>query len=82
MRTTLDINDVIYRRAKALAAKQGIRLRELIESSLRQTLKEAANPPKEKYKLHWEVVRGTEPPPFDVSDRNALYDFFDRDPGK
>jgi hypothetical protein len=38
MRTTIDIPDDLFRRAKAEAALQGVRLRDLIERGLRQVL--------------------------------------------
>jgi len=38
MRTTIDIEDDLYRMAKSRAALQGIRLRELFERALRREL--------------------------------------------
>ena len=40
MKTTVDISDSLLEAAKRAAAREGITLRELIETGLRQTLKE------------------------------------------
>ena len=39
MKTTLEIPDVLFRRAKSVAAQQGIPLRELISEALREKLR-------------------------------------------
>jgi hypothetical protein len=44
MRTTLDIPDDLFRKAKAQAALEGVRLRDLIERGLRFVLGEPAPP--------------------------------------
>lgn len=42
MKTTLEIPDVIFRRAKSIAAEQGISLREFVTEAVKDKL--AANP--------------------------------------
>jgi hypothetical protein len=42
MKTTLEIPDSIFRRAKSKAAKQGISLRQFVTDALRDKLKSAA----------------------------------------
>lgn len=44
MRTTLVIDDALFRRAKVAAAKQGSTLSELVERALRDVLREDATP--------------------------------------
>jgi len=46
MRTTVDLDDTLFRKAKAQAAMEGIPLKQLLERSLRLTL----NQPKAKKK--------------------------------
>lgn len=45
MKTTLDLPESLLREAKALAAKEGITLTELVESALRQVVKQRSSPP-------------------------------------
>ncbi|GMA14638.1 hypothetical protein E5F05_19220 [Deinococcus metallilatus] len=51
MQTTLRLNDELYRRAKAEAARQGITLTRLIEEGIRLRLAQTPRSPKE-IKLH------------------------------
>lgn len=51
MRTTLDLNDQLVRRAKKLAAERGTTLTSLIEDALREKLARKA-PPTRRRKLH------------------------------
>lgn len=43
MKTTLEISDAIFRRAKAAAAERGIPLRELVEEALADKLRPPAS---------------------------------------
>ena len=76
MKTTLNLNDHILRRAKRRAARDGITLTRFVEDALRASL---MNPECDHaFKLELKVVRGHAPPNVDISDRNALYDVLDR----
>lgn len=77
MKTTLRINDVVMSRLKREAARQGRTMSDIVESSLRATL--------------WNKPANTELPPLptfksggfrvDISDRDALFEIFDREKG-
>ncbi len=75
MKTTLNIDDQLFRAAKKLAADQGITLTQVVEDALRVALEErAATKP---YRLRQFSVRGKGGLPVDVADRNALYDWME-----
>ena len=75
MRTTLDIDDTLLKKAKARARQTHRTLTGVIEEALRQTL--AGTPPAGEsppYKLSLKTVRGTLLPGVDISDRDSLYE--------
>jgi hypothetical protein len=76
MRTTVEINDELFRNAKAAAAKQNKSLREIVDEALRQYLN---GPQKKKFRLkltpHSAV--GHLMPGVDLEDRDSLYDIMD-----
>lgn len=75
MRTTIEINDQLFRAAKRQAADRGTSLREVVEAALRQHLgkAKAAVP----YRLRWQPESGRLQPGVDLTDRNALFDLMD-----
>ncbi len=75
MRTTIEINDQLFRAAKRQAADRGTSLREVVEAALRQHLgkAKAAAP----YRLRWQPESGRLQPGVDLTDRNALFDLMD-----
>ncbi len=75
MRTTIDINDVLFRAAKRKAAEQGTSLRNLIETALRQHLGRTKAAP--RYALRWQPESGRLQPGVDLTDRASLFDIMD-----
>lgn len=78
MKTTIDIDDELLRKAKQQAGAAGVTLRAFIEEALRARL--LPRPRKrERFHLDLPVVAGAAPPAVDISDRDALYDLMERD---
>jgi hypothetical protein len=73
MRTTVDLNDELLRRAKKRAADEGVPLREVIEAALRGHL-EGGGPRRRHYRLRWRTEKGTLRPGVRLDDRGALFD--------
>ena len=78
MKTTLNLDDQILRRAKERARNDGITLTQFVETALR-TLLMAQETHKRSFKLELPTVRGSRPPSVDIFDREALYDVMDRE---
>jgi plasmid stability protein len=76
MKTTLNLNDQLLRRAKMRAAQDGVTLTRFVEDALRASLTDPETD--EAFKLELKVVCGHAPPNVDISDRDALYDVLDR----
>ncbi len=75
MRTTIDINDVLFRAAKRQAAARGTSLREVVETALRLHLGKAKGAA--GYTLRWQTESGRLQPGVDLTDRDALFDIMD-----
>ena len=75
VRTTLEINDDLFRRAKRRAADEGTPLRAVVENALRVYL--ARKPKSAAYRLHWRTESGTLQPGVRLDDRDALFDLMD-----
>jgi len=73
MRTTLNLNDELMRKAKKAAAESGVTLTSFIEDAVREAL---VPQPAKPYKLHWRTHDGTLA--VDPADRDALYEFLER----
>lgn len=75
MRTTLDLNDELLRKAKERALKEGQPLRAVVEDALRSHL----NPrPATRYRLRLgRPVKGMIQPGINLSDRSRLLDLMD-----
>ncbi len=72
MKTTLNLDDELLRRAKQRAAARGTTLTALVEAGLRAAL---ADPPRaQPAVLNFPTFRGETPPVVDPADRAALYD--------
>ncbi len=78
MKTTLDMDDDLLRRAKRLAAAEGISLRKFVEDALRARMLPAPGA-RTPFKLALPVVEGRKPPAVDIADRDALYDLMGRE---
>jgi hypothetical protein len=75
MRTTLDLNDEVFRLAKKKAAHDGVPFRDVVESALRLYLGKKTGKP--GYKLHWKTEKGRLQPGVDLGDRDSLFDIMD-----
>jgi len=75
MRTTIDINDELMRRAKKRAANDGVPLRDVVEDALTRYLSE--KPAATGYKLKWTTESGELMPGVDLDDRDSLFDLMD-----
>jgi hypothetical protein len=78
MKTTIDLDGELLRKAKQRAAAEGIPLRAYIEDALRARLLPVARR-REKFTLELPVIAGSRAPAVDIADRNALYDLMERD---
>jgi hypothetical protein len=78
MRTTVDLNDRLFRDAKRRAADQGTTLRQVIEDALRSYL--GTSRPSAAYRLRWRTERGRVLPGVRLDDRDALFDLMDGRP--
>jgi hypothetical protein len=76
MKTTLDIDDRLLRKAKRVAAARGLTLKSLVEEALRGQLLPRPSLAK-RYKFDLPVVADSAPPAVDVADRQALYDMME-----
>ncbi|GIW41568.1 MAG: hypothetical protein KatS3mg076_2145 [Candidatus Binatia bacterium] len=72
MRTTLDIEDQLLRRAKELAAKEGKTLTRIVEEALRERL--ALRRKTKGFRLRLLTKKGRPVPGVNVADRDALYE--------
>ncbi len=76
MKTTLNLDERVLKRAKRLAANEGITLTALVEDALRARI--APKPrPALAFKLELPTVKGVASPVVDIADRNAVFDLLD-----
>jgi len=73
-RTTIAIEDDLFRDLKQKAAKDGVTLGSLVNVLLRRSLHA---PPRHAFKLRLTTVKGKGPPAVDIDDKDALFDFMD-----
>lgn len=79
MRTTIDLSDDLFRRAKAEAALRGRKLKDLVEEGLRRVLEQPGSLPVEPASLHdlmQDCCGVAEPTPPDYSSNPAHLDGF------
>ena len=75
MRTTIEINDELFRQAKLRAADEAGSLRSVVESALRSYLGGSSR--RQRYKLRWRPQKGRLLPGVKLDDRDALFDVMD-----
>lgn len=75
MRTTLEINDELFRHAKRRAASEGAPLRAVVEAALRVYL--GGKPATPRYRLRWRTENGRIHPGVRLDDRDALMDLME-----
>jgi hypothetical protein len=75
MRTTLEINDELFRQAKKRAADDGVPLRKVVEAALQRYLN--GQPAQKKYRLRWRTEKGRLLPGVRIEDRNSLFDIME-----
>jgi hypothetical protein len=76
MRTTLDLDDLVLRRAKKLAAEEGKTLTAIVEEALRERLVPRARRGR-KFKLRLLTRKGRLIPGINLADRDLLYERMD-----
>lgn len=76
MKTTVVIDDSLYRRAKAEAHRRGAPLRSLIEEGLHRVL-DGSSRKSTPYRLRLRGVKGRAQPRVNITDRRALQDLMD-----
>ena len=75
MRTTIDLNDELFRAVKRRAAEQRQTLREVVEAALR--VYRGKPRPRTGYKLGWRPEHGRLQPGVQLEDRDALWDLME-----
>ncbi len=75
MRTTIDLDDTLFRELKQEAARRGITLRELLRQFLRKELAAPKRPV--NYRFHWKTHRGHLQPGVRLDDRESLFDLME-----
>jgi hypothetical protein len=72
MRTTLDLSDDLFRRAKKRAADEAIPLRDVVEAALHEWL--SGRPRESTYRFEWTPEHGKLLPGIDLDDRDSRID--------
>ena len=75
MRTTIEINDDLFRKAKHRAADEGASLRQVVENALRVYLAERRST--KPYRFRWRTESGRLQAGVRLDDRAALFDLMD-----
>lgn len=78
MRTTLNISTPLLEKAKDKAHREKKTLTRVVEDALRREL---APPPKttKPFKFRWKPVKGKWPADLDMTSRDSLYDWLQKD---
>lgn len=76
MRTTIELDDRVFRELKRQAAAKGITLRQVVNELLRRALDRPE--PRPKYRFDWKVDPcGAIQPGVRLNDRESLFDLMD-----
>ncbi len=78
MRTTIDLNDELFRQAKRRVADGHAALREIVEAALRQYLGKRSRGG--RFKLNWRTEGGRLLAGVRLDDRESLFDLMDGRP--
>jgi hypothetical protein len=76
MRTTLEIGDELFRRAKRRAVNEGATFREVVETALALYLSKGSRKAA-PYRLRWRTESGRVLPGVRLDDRDALFDLME-----
>jgi len=75
MRTTIELDDPLFRELKIEATRRGKTLRQVVNECLRRGLAPPQRP--KKYVFRWKTERGQLQPGVRLDDRDSLYDLMD-----
>lgn len=75
VKTTLDLADELYRKAKKRAADDGTSIKGIVEKALRLYL---GGKVQREYRFTWHPDRGTLLPGIDLDDRDSLFNAMER----
>ena len=73
MRTTLNLDDELMKQVKRKAAEVGRTMTEVIETSLRESLRQTREHGP-AYRLNMVTVKGVKRPGVDLTDRDSLFE--------
>lgn len=80
MKTTVELPDELLIAAKKRAAERRTSLKEILSRGLSRELAQPAPPPVRRRRVRWVTVAGGLPPGLDVTDREAMRRFLQRNP--
>lgn len=78
MKTTVELPDDLMVEVKVAAARRRVSLRTFFEAALRKEIIAAPVRRARPKPFHWTTVPGGLAPGFDVSNREKMYEWFDR----
>ncbi len=75
MRTTIEINDELFREVKRRAADERVPMRRIVEAALRVYLERPGR--RKTYKLQWRTENGRLQSGVNLEDRDTLFDLME-----
>ena len=76
IRTTIALDDALFRTLKKQSATVQKSLKDYINELLSWALQNSKK--SSSYKFQWKPIKGTKPPAVSIDDRDRLYDFLDK----